>query len=76
MLAPQIPLASHPIGLLFRGEYNALVLLALDHLERVQKVLLARLHRCRVLGVTGQVGVDELDEAVEILGRDLYRHCK
>ena len=64
---PIIPLCS-----LWR-QHDALVLLALDHLERLHKVLPARLDRGRVSLVAGQVGVNELDEAVEVLGRDLSR---
>jgi len=47
---------------------DAFVLFAPDHLEGVVEVLLARLDRGRVLLVARQVGVDELDEAVEVLG--------
>lgn len=55
-----------------RRQHNTLVLLAPDHVERLHKVLPAGLNRRRVLLVAGQVGVYELDEAVEVLGCDLW----
>ncbi len=36
------------------------------------EVLFAAFDRCRVLLVAREVGVDELDEAVEVLGRHLW----
>ena len=54
-----------------RRQHNPLVLLAPDHVERLHEVLPAGLDRRRVLLVAGQVGVDELDEPVEVLGCDL-----
>jgi hypothetical protein len=59
----------------FRIQHHALILLAPDHLERVQKVLPAGLDGRRVLLARArQVGVDQLDQAVEVLGRDLIAH--
>lgn len=67
--------SQHPAAVLHSlwRQNNPLVLLALDHLERLQKVLPARLHRRRVLLVRRQVGVDEFDQAVEVFGCDLSR---
>lgn len=62
----------HPIPS-FRRQHNPLVLLAPDHVERLHEMLPARLDRRRVLLVARQVGVYELDEAVEVLGCDLWR---
>jgi hypothetical protein len=65
---PVITIGSNPS---FRVENDALVFLALDHLERLQKVLPAGINGGRVLLIPGQVGVYEFDEAVEVFGRDL-----
>ena len=54
-----------------RVQHHPLILLATDELQRVVEMLLAGLDRRGVLWVAGQVGVDELDEAVQILCRDL-----
>lgn len=58
-------------SLLFWGKHDTFILFALDDLEGMVKVFLARLNGGGVLLVSGQVGVDELYQAVEVLGRDL-----
>ncbi len=61
-----------PRVLLLRRKHDTFVLLAADHLECVQEVLLAVLDRCRVLLVAGEIGVDQLNETVNILGGHLW----
>ena len=56
-----------------RVENHALVLPALDILERLVEVLPAALDGSRLLLVAVQVGVDKLDEPIDILGRHLTR---
>lgn len=58
---------------LVRIQDNALVLPALNVLERQVEMLPAGLDGRRLLLVTRQVGVDELNETVEVLGGDLGR---
>lgn len=55
----------------FRVQDDALVLPTPDVLEGGAEVTLAVLDRGRVLLVASKVGVDELNETVEILGSDL-----
>lgn len=57
---------------LLRCKHNTLILLTTNHLQGMVKVFLARLYGGRVLLVTGQVGVDELDEAVQVFGCYLW----
>lgn len=52
-------------------QHDALVLPAADVLQRLMEVLLAALHRGRLLLVAGHIGVDQLDETVHVLGRHL-----
>lgn len=59
------------IHVLLGCQHNPLVLLALYHVERLLEVLPAGLDRRRVLLVARQVGVDQLDQAVEVLCCDL-----
>ena len=66
------PIISFFLKPLLRVQHDSLILLALNYLKSLQEMLLARLDRSRVLLVAGQVGVNELDQAVEILGRDLF----
>ena len=54
-----------------RVENHTLVLPALDILERLVEVLPAALDGSRLLLVAVQVGVDKLDEPVDILSRHL-----
>jgi hypothetical protein len=60
------------VGCSLRRKHDALVLLTPNHVQRLHKVLPAGLDRRRILLVAGQIGVDELDEAVEVLGCDLF----
>ncbi len=55
----------------FGGKHDSLVFLALDHLQSVQEMLLARFNRGRILRISRQVRVDQLDQTIEVLRGDL-----
>jgi hypothetical protein len=63
-------MCSMPPSLLW-SQHDALILLALDHLQGLHEMLPAGLDRGRILLVARQVGMYELNEAVEVLGCDL-----
>lgn len=60
-----------PLLYLFRVQYHSLVPSASDVVERLVEVLLAAFDGRRLLLVARKVGVNQLDEAVQILDRDL-----
>ncbi len=66
-----LPAPTPTSSLSLRCQDDAVVLLAADHLQCVLEVLLAGLDRHRLLLVARQVGVDQFDQAVEVLGSDL-----